>query len=287
VSFGEAETSQESTEAPEPVEAPEPQEDHSEQGSSDSNPFWKEVEEAIGPNNYKLIQPHLTKADTEARNRISELNQSYAPWKAFADQGITPDQVTQSVGVVQRLNDPQGQVEVYESLRTFLEREGRLPNQAELSQEVEDNEESPEEEADPRDAQLRELQEQQSKIQQFLQGQYETAQRQQMEAQADQELKSEIDTLRNTHQDLDDADMKEVVRIAAFAAQQGEEITLDQAYGKFAELRDRIRTAPRPSASAPRLPGGSGGSPSSAPVDPSTMTKQQRQDLVSQMLQRK
>ena len=253
---------------------------------SEPNPFWGEVEKVVGPNTYKLIQPHLAKADTEARNRISQLNQSFAPWKTLSDQGVTPDHVNQAIGVVRQLNDPDGQVQVYESLRTFLEREGRLPNQGELAQEIENNDEDPEE-ADPRDQELQALKQQQQQIAEFLANQQLAAQQQQAEAEAESWLSSETERVKNAG-GFDDQDMKEIVRIAAFQAQTSGELpeSLDAAVAQFSAMRDRIRSTPRPGQLAPRVPSGpGGGTPSAQAVDPGNMSKEQRRELVAQMLQ--
>lgn len=280
-------------ESPEVTSDPAPAEDHSiesqpegKPADSEPNPFWGEVERVVGPNTYKLIQPHLAKADTEARNRISQLNQSFSPWKAFADQGITPDQVDQAFNVVRQLNDPDGQVQIYESLRTFLEREGRLPNNGELAQEIENNEDS--EEADPRDQQLQALQQQQMMIAEFLQNQQLAAQQQAEEAAAEEWINSEVERVKALG--FDDADMKEIIRIAAFDSQQTgkDPENLDAAVAQFTAMRDRIRTTPRPGQAAPRIPSGpGGGTPSAQAVDTSTMTKEQRRALVAQMLEQR
>lgn len=258
--------------------------DHSaESHEQTNNPHWGEVERLTGPNVYKLIQPHLAKADTEARERISKLNQGYTPWKALADQGITPDHVQQALGVVRQLSDPDGQVQVYESLRTFLEREGRLPSGAELQQEVENNEE---EEVDPRDQQLTVLQQQQQAVMQFLQQQQEAQQQQQIQQEADSWADQEWKRITTAHPDLSKEDLADVAQILAAQTNRGEAPDLDRAVASFSAMRDRIRTVPRPGQLAPRVPSGpGGGTPSAGGIDPSSLSKDQRRDLVAQMLQ--
>ncbi len=279
------------TESTENISDPAPAENHSTDAptqvqtpDSEPNPFWGEVEKVVGPNTYKLIQPHLAKADTEARNRISALNQSFSPWKTLADQGITPDHVTQAMGVVRQLNDPEGQVQVYESLRTFLEREGRLPNNGELAQEIENNEDP--EETDPHDQELQTLKQQQQMIAEFLQNQQLAAQQQAAAAEADTWLNSEVDRVKQLG--FDDKDIQDIVQIAAFQSQQTgrDPENLDAAVAQFSAMRDRIRTAPRPGQLAPRVPSGpGGGTPSSEAIDTSKLSKSDRQALVAQMLQ--
>ena len=270
--------STELTESPElTTEAPQ---DHSTE--EQANPFWGEVEKLTGPNVYQLIKPHLAKADTEARQRVEAVNQSYAPWKAFADQGIQPQQVQQAIAVVKQLNESPEQV--FESLRSFLEREGRMPSQAELKKEVEEDTE----EVDPRDEQLQTLAEQQRLIAEFLQNQQLQGQQQAAAQEADTWLETEVSKLKDPKKGFDEADIKEIVRIAAFQAQQtGQDPdSLADAEAQYVAMRDRIRTTPRPGQVAPRLPSGpGGGTPQQQAVDPSTLTKDQRRELVAQMLQ--
>lgn len=270
--------STELTESPElTTEAPQ---DHSTE--EQANPFWGEVEKLTGPNVYQLIKPHLAKADTEARQRVEAVNQSYAPWKAFADQGIQPQQVQQAIAVVKQLNESPEQV--FESLRSFLEREGRMPSQAELKQEVQEDTE----EVDPRDQQLQALAEQQRLIAEFLQNQQLQGQQQAAAQEADTWLEAEVSKLKDPKKGFDEADIKEIVRIAAFQAQQtGQDPdSLAAAEAQYVAMRDRIRTTPRPGQVAPRLPSGpGGGTPQQQAVDPSTLTKDQRRELVAQMLQ--
>lgn len=270
--------STELTESPE-LTAETPQ-DHSTE--EQANPFWGEVEKLTGPNVYQLIKPHLAKADTEARQRVEAVNQSYAPWKAFADQGIQPQQVQQAIAVVKQLNESPEQV--FESLRSFLEREGRMPSQAELKQEVQEDTE----EVDPRDQQLQALAEQQRLIAEFLQNQQLQSQQQAAAQEADTWLETEVSKLKDPKKGFDEADIKEIVRIAAFQAQQtGQDPdSLAAAEAQYIAMRDRIRTTPRPGQVAPRLPSGpGGGTPQQQAVDPSTLTKDQRRELVAQMLQ--
>lgn len=280
--------SQESTveETPEPVEAPEQveaPEGHSEQQESQANPFWGEVEKLTGPNVYKLIQPHLAKADTEARTRISDLNQKFAPWKAFADRGVQPQHVEQALGVVQQLNTSPEQV--YESLRGFLEREGRLPSNEELAQEVVEDEAN--ESEDPRDAQLRQLQDNQAKLMEFLQGQASAQEQQRVQQEADAWADGEWKRIASANPNLTKEDFADIAQILAAQTNQGQAPDLDAAVSYFNAMRDRIRQTPRPGQLAPRLPSGpGGGTPASGQVDPKAMTKQQRIELASQMLQR-
>jgi len=255
-------------------------EDHSTEQQS-SNPFWGEVEKLTGPNVYKLIQPHLAKADTEARQRVESVNQSYAPWKQLVDQGITPEHVMQSIGVVRQLNDPQGQLQIYESLRNFLQENGRLPDQQELQGQVEEDTDP---ENDPR---FDNLAKQQQAIVQFLQAQQQREQQAQITQEADAWADNEWKRVTQAHPELSREDLADVAQILAAQTNRGEEPNLDNAVAAFSAMRDRIRTTPRPGQNAPRIPSGvGGGTPQGGAIDPSSLSKDQRRELVAQMLQR-
>lgn len=245
-----------------------------------SNPFWKEVEDKLGPNNYQVIQPYLAQADTKHREGIEALNSRFKPYQPFIDQGITPDVIQASIGLVRTLNETPEVI--YEKLHEFLEREGRLPNKQELQDEVENGQD---EDEDPRDAQLRQLQERQQQFEQFFEQQAQAQVQQQMDQEADSWLEGEINNLKTAHADYAEEDLKEVIRIAVAQTREGQAPDIAKAAEHFESLRNRFRNAPRAADSAPRIPGGvgggtpTGGAPSNAPK-----TAEQRQALVASML---
>lgn len=259
-----------------------PSENHSTDQQSESNPFWGEVEKKIGPNLWQLIKPDLDKADTTARQRIEAVNQQYDPWKKLVDQGITPEQVDRSIGVVRQLNDPQGQLQIFESLQTFLRENGRLPNNQELQEQVE--EDADDEGTDPRyDA----LEQQNQAIMQFLQERQQAEVQQIANQEADTWLDTELERLKN--KGYDGEDIKEILRIASSSLGADGRVpdNFDAAASHFDALRDRIRTTPRPGQLAPRLPSGpGGGTPQGGGIDPSNLSKTQRRELVAAMLAR-
>lgn len=246
-----------------------------------SNPFWKEVEDKLGPNNYQVIQPYLAKADTEHREAIEKVNSRFKPYQPFVDQGITPDVIQASMGLVKQLNE--NPEVIYEKLGQFLEQNGRLPNKQELQAAV--DEDDPNEDEDPRDAQIRQLQERQAQFEQFFTGQAQMQQQQQMDQEADTWLEGEIQNLKSAHADYTEEDLKEVIRIAVAQTKEGQAPDIAKASQHFEALRDRFRNAPRATDSAPRVPGGAGGgTPNPGTARPSQQTAAERQALVAQML---
>lgn len=250
----------------------EQEQSHSTEEQSAANPYWGEVEKLTGPNVYRTIKPHLDKADAEANRRISAVNEAYKPWKAYADRGITPDHVQSAFGYVEKLNTPEGQLEVYNALRSFLQENGRLPNEQELVQEVQDNAE----ETDPREAEIQELQQRIEQLQQFTEGQFSAQENARIQQEADVWADNEWKRVVSAHPDLSKEDLGDVAQILAAQTNRGEEPNLDRAVAQFSAMRDRIRTTPRPGALAPRLPSGPGGGtpPASGGVDMSKLTKE-------------
>lgn len=235
-----------------------------------SNPFWKEVEEKLGPNNYAVIRPYLEKTDTEYRQGITKANdrlKPYQQYQPFIDQGVSPEILQQSMALARQLDaEPE---KVYESLGNFLRQNGRLPDNQELAEQVTSEEE------DPRDAQLRQLQENQGQLQQFIQQQVASAHKAQMDQQADAWLDNEVKGLQA--KGFDGEDVKEIIRIATSQVNSGQEPDLAKAAEHYVGLQNRIRTAPRPGSSAPRVPGGvGGGTPGAGTIDPAKMTKAER-----------
>lgn len=272
-----------SSEVTEPAEAPVTEENHSTEEQSTANPYWGEVEKLTGPNVYRTIKPHLDKADAEANKRISALNERYKPWQAFADQGVTPDHVSAAFGYVQKLNDPEGQLEIYNALHSFLKENGRLPNEQELAEEVLENAE----ETDPREAEIQALQQRLEELQQFTEGQFSAQEQHRIEQEADAWADNEWRRITEAHPDLSKEDLGDVAQILAAQTNRGEAPDLDKAVAQFSAMRDRIRTAPRPGQFAPRLPSGpGGGTPQGGGIDMSKLTKAQRIELAAQTLQR-
>lgn len=246
--------------------------------TNSNNPFWGELESKLLPQQWQLAQPLLAKADTEARQRIEKVNEQYAPWKAYADQGITPQAVQEAFEIVQALNDPNRQPEIYQNLHNFLKQEGRLPTIEELADEIQ-NQAAEDPEADPRDKQLQELQAKQQQFEQWVQSQYAQQAQAQAQQQADTWVQTEVARVKQAHPEFTPQDIDAILMRAAFEAQSGHDPeNLDGATQAFLAERDRIRSAPRPGDSAPRIPGGTGGTPGSTLEPGSLGNKQTRLD---------
>lgn len=249
------------------------------------NPFWKDVEDRVGPNVFTTIKPYLDKADAEAQKGIANANErlkAYHPYQGFIDQGTSPEVLTQAMQLAQQLQTDPGYV--YEQLGNFLKENGRLPSPTELKKEVEDGQD-PTEEEDPRDAQLRQLQEQSQQMQQYLTFQAQQQQQAQITREADDWADQQIRDITAKHPEFQKEDLGEILRIATYQSQGGGEIDLNKAVEAYTALQTRIRTAPRPSTTAPRVPGGvGGGTPAEGQKRLGDMTPAERQALVAARL---
>lgn len=219
---------------------------------SQGNPAWEPVRSALDPISFSKIEPHLKDMDKSAQSRIESLTKQYEPFQAHL-KDRQPEFVGKAIAYAEALErDP---AQVYQMLGDFLQQTGRFPTQKEAEQEfdAQDAEEQQEPVKDPRVDQIMEH--------------LARIERQEASQRATSELQTAVSSLQEAHKDLTPEDTQEIIRRAAFVAQQnpGKDINfskeLESAYADFAELKNRILSTPRPGDSAPLLPPISGGTP--------------------------
>lgn len=82
------------------------------------NPAWNDALSVIPEQFHAAVTPHFQKWDQAANSRIESLNAQYEPYKAYIDHGITPDVISQGLGILQVLEEnPQA---VYDALAAQL-----------------------------------------------------------------------------------------------------------------------------------------------------------------------
>jgi len=261
-----ADTEQQTTEAPE----------------GGINPVWDPIKQELGLQ-FEVIKPHLLEIDKGFNKGVTEANAKYTPWKAFDEQGITPDTINQAFSTLQKLND--NPEEIYEALGQFLKENGRLPqNAAEAAEALDDanTDETPEQK------ELRELRE---KVQGFEQ--YQTAQQQeqaqaQLAAKAETEVAQEYDAFDKAHPDLDPATRQEVLqRHYLYAASGADNIrSLEDVFAEVDSLKQSFLSVPRPNDKAPRLPGTGGGVPTGETKKVAELSSQESQRLLADLVER-
>lgn len=254
------------------------------------NPVFEPIRQELGLQ-YETIKPELLKIEKNFNEHVTKVNGQYAPWKTFADQGITPDQVTQAFSMLQRMND--NPEEIYNALGKFLQENGRLPQtQAEATQAAEDAAADDEYLSDEA-KEINELKKQLADFKALVTGQTEqaqqaaeAAQREAMVVQAEQELQQEFTAFATAHPGISEEDMLEIQQRHYFYALQGPEQmrSLEDVGKEYFALQERIRATPRPTDTAPRLPGAGGAVPQGQAKDPSEYTRSESQDALAALL---
>lgn len=251
---------------------------------SGDNPAWGDIRSALDETTYSLIKPHLSKFDREAQQRITAQNEKFGWAGKLIEGGATPESVEQAYGLAGRIREnPLG---VFGELRDYLaeyypddfaqldwiakqaEAEGNTPPVDEagsIPPEIQ--------------AKLDEMENWQSRQEQFLEQQAEKQMRDDMAAQID----TEFNALKAARPDLVDADWKEIFSYAAAQTQmRNKPVSLTDAAEWFDSISNRIRTAPRAGDSAPDLLGGGGGN-SAAPraVDLSKLSSSELEEWIA------
>lgn len=87
------------------------QESNSEENSGGINPAWNDILSVIPEPLHAQVTPHLSKWDKS----FQDVQQKFAPYKQFAEQGVTPDLISNSLTLAQAIQaDPQA---VYNQMR--------------------------------------------------------------------------------------------------------------------------------------------------------------------------
>lgn len=211
------------------------------------NPAWQPYLDQV-PDGFKdQFRPVFQEWDKNTNQKFQDIHKQYEPLKqyeSFAKQGIDPRVAQAGVALVQELQkDPQA---FYERLGSAY---GLTPAQAEQLVEDADNDVD-ETVVDPRLDQIQSQQE-------FIMNRFQEEQAQQAKAHADQELETEIQSLRQTHPDIVDEDMTSIWYRAIAGAQINPQYSLETAYQSFAQERANWAQN-RPGTSAPRVLGNNG-----------------------------
>lgn len=245
------------------------------------NPAWEPLRQSLGLQ-FESIKPELAKIDKDFHSHIEKVNGQYAPWKGFVEQGVTPEQVTQSFQMLQKLND--NPEEVYQALGEFLQQTGRLPTPAEVQEAVE---QVPDDENVSEDSRkIAELQKQLDDLKSLQEAQHQQDEQARMQEKADNEVQQEYDAFQKAHPDLSPEDWREIqMRHYTYALQGAQFVKSLEDVGKeYFDMVDRIRQTPRPNDLAPRLPGAGGAAPAPQQKDPSQFSRNESVDALTEML---
>jgi hypothetical protein len=281
--FGEE--GQDSGEVSEASEAPveNSQQEAPAEPQSDGHPAWAPLKEELGDFAYHKATKYLKEFDDAANKRITEVNSKYEPWKQFADQGVTPDQVGQAFASLQRIQ--QDPVAFYNQLAEHLRSQGMIQEAAQAQAQADDAEDDWDE-SDPRDKQIAELREQNERILAFQEQQWQEAEQARLNEQASVSLQKELNDLQNST-NLAQEDLKVVLQRAHLYARADVQKSLREVYDEVSQERNTLLTRPRPNDSAPRLPGVGGSAPTGNPAKkPEEFSRQESQNYLADLLRK-
>ena len=233
------------------------------------NPAWEPIRSAVDENTYTLIKPHLSKFDQEAQRRIQSVNEKFGWAGKLTENGMTAEEVQQAVTLAQQISA--SPVDVFNNLKGYLEQYypdefaklDWIARQQEAAAGQQPGEPSGEEE-DPRIAELQRRQDALDAQGQQQQQFFEQQEAQRMYDQASSQIDAEYKKISAERPDLKKEDWAEIMGYAGSKTLEGQKpVTVTEAVAWFDSIANRIRTAPRPSDSAPSLLPLGGGNPGS------------------------
>jgi hypothetical protein len=235
-------------------------------GTPSINPAWTELLGVVPSQLHSQVTPHLQKWDQNFQTKINEVHSQYEPWKQFIDNGVAPDDVQYSLGLLQALSEnPQ---EVIKALNEWagLENGTNPEQQGQFNQ----SQQPGQEEDDPilSHPKVQEMQKGLETLAQIILSQRESEQ----QSAADKELETDLAALKEAHGDFDE-------ELVLALAMQGERFD----YAALESAVKRVVESTKPPARQPGPPVlGNGAAP---PADiPKPQNDAERRNLVAQML---
>jgi hypothetical protein len=238
------------------------------------NPAWNEFLAGVPQGMHDVFKPHLRKWDDGVNARIQSVHSEYADWKPLKDQGITPEQIQQGLGIYQaieadprRVYDILGQTYGYANAAQMMQNSGQgqqNPQQPEPTAEYQFGQ--PPQQPNPEIARLNSMVE--------TMGGILLAQRNaEIERQQDAILDKELKDLKAKIGDFDETFVVGMMQTG---------LTAEQAGAKWNEWRSNvIAQSNRPA--APSVISGSGPLPSNA-IDPTKLDKKNTVSLAAEMM---
>jgi len=230
---------------------------------SAGHPAWQEILSTVPEMFHPKIRPTLEKWDKGVQEKLESVRSEWRDWQQFRDAGVDPQTVQYGMQLVNALqSDP----------RRFYDEIGRHYKFVQEQAPVENI--GDESEIDVDDPRIRQLVDEQKRLQQIV---YQQQLREQ-EAAEDAALEKELASLRNKYGEYDE---RYVLGLMA-NGQDGE-----SAVRAYKELEARLRGNGQAAGhQAPRVLGSGGGAPTSGAVDPRKLDAAGRKALVAQMLEK-
>ena len=236
------------------------------------NPAWNDALQVIP----EEFHPHLKSNFSKWDKYTQEVQQSFAPYKSFAEQGVKPEEIQQALQFAHFLNtNPRGVFDFLDKQYNYSNANNSQGAPAEQQEEVDLN--------DPlanldisKNPQFKQIAEQQQAIQQA----FEQQQKAQQDAAMDAQVQKEIAAIQTSYPTLDP---REVITRAL--GKQAAGITKDvdlEASAKELQTMFAATNAPSRGSSAPPVLGRS--SLPSSQKKPSEMTREERTAYVAEQM---
>lgn len=239
-----------------------------ETGGDGGNPAWNDILQVLPTSLHGQVKPVLEKWDKGVQQRFEQVQSQYSPYKSFAEQKISPDDIEVALGIAQRINtDPQGFFQTFqemfaEQLGQNQQGQGQPSGENDPEFDLGDYTQQPQE--DPRIAQLEQQQE-------LLNQWWIQQQNEKMQAEADTQLENDLKSLREKYGEYDD-------RYVLGLAMAG--VSLEDA---VKEYQSKFGSSRPTDPNTPNVLTPGGGLPTER-IDPKKMDGQQTRSLVEQML---
>lgn len=255
--------------------------------SSGINPAWNDLLGALPTSLHSQVTPHLQKWDQGVQQRFATVQSQYEPYKALIDQQVNPDEVIASLNLAKMIaENPR---DFYDRMGQFYANEwgtnsdqGQAPNDAdEYSLDGFDEEEDQGIDL-ANNPLLKQLQEQQTVMAQYLAAdlqRQQQAEQAKVDAAADNEVQQSIQTITQKYGNGQPLDPNFVKAALSMAVQNNQ--TIEEAAEVVAQLAG-MNTVP----SAPKVISPSGGVPLNQ-VNPASLDAKQTKNLVMEILKAK
>lgn len=235
-------------------------------GGNDSNPAWQELLSVVPEELHEQVKPHLQKWD----QNFDQVQSKYSPYKSFAEQNISPDDLQYAYQVARQMEtDP---MQMIKALTDYAKEndlwQDENPVAAEEDGQGLDDEGLPDITQHPKFVELQQLVE-------TIGSQLIQERQAQQEAQEDQELNETLDSLT---EELGEFDREWVLQKALQDLESGQEVDDLKPYvEKYRQFEQSIiEKSKRP---APKLLPSGGQAPQNQ-IDPRTLTDAERRKFI-------
>lgn len=238
-------------------------------GGGNDNPAWAEILQVLPTSLHSQVRPALEKWDRGVQQRFEQVQQQYSPYKSFAEQKVSPEDIEVALGIAQRINtDPTGFFQTFQEM--FKDQLGNAQGQGQSAEGNDpefdlDDYTQQQQQDDPR---LLQIQQQQEMLNQWFMEQ----QNQKMQEEADAALEND---LKNLHDQYGDFNERYVLGLAMAG------VPLEDAVKEYQGIVGGAGRQPDPNVPNVLTPGG--GLPAEQ-VDPRKLDGPGTRSVVEQML---